>query len=656
MKRTIRRLSGSAILSLFAVSTLLIAFQNCSDSSFKGIDSSEETLLKQGVPDEFQTDENVPLDAQLRSIGKIESRNTEFTILTQPINGQVTLTDAASGAFHYVPNKYFNGHDSFTFSESPNGLPPVVRTANITVNPVNQIPWIISDTFSFEMNSTKNIMAVGTSDIEGSKLVAMLAKNGGVGNVKTGNGMIEKTDDTTFAYTPDANFRGTDKVEIFVKDPEGAISSKVITISVGNPFRNVQPAMAVRGMACIACHAKVTSTVITDFGFGDAFFFGKKALAKANTSVFTFWSKDTDYATAYSDHYLGAWSTASFSSNIVVPDAPIGLDLARQSYTLKDVTKPDEETNRNYVNTAIKPGHPTLAATTVGQYVTAIEGEKRKAGATAATSIDVKKSIYIGSPDSATIIAKLGLASDTMKFFKNASDSPDLSGVTQVKSGSIDYTLATGNVVCDGDLGVKGILLLKDVTIETTAGCRIYVAGPVFEQGEIKYVNHGASASSQNLMNLQIISSDSITMGIGLTDCETDTNPGWYSNYRKTYGTAAPGIYDNRYGTHSADTRRMSGGGADAQARRDQLKAFAAAASIQDASCRAGTSPREVHFERLMLVAPNIQSRYTGQFTGVIIAEYALFSLSKFTFQFDDVFKRVPVLPILETSSYLDVK
>jgi len=656
MKFRFRQLPVMAAFSAFSLATMIIAFQNCSDSSFKGIDSSEATLLKQGVSDDFQTDENVPLDAQLRSIGKIENRNTEFKILTQPINGQVTLTGAASGSFHYVPNKYFNGHDSFTFSESPNGLEPIVRTANITVNPVNQFPWIITDSFSFEMNSTKNAMAIATGDIESSDLQVILARNGGVGYVKTANGRIEKTDNTTLAYTPDPNFRGTDKVELFVRDPQGGISSRIVSISVGNPFRNVQPAMAVRGMACIACHAKVTSTVITDFGFGDAFFFGKKALAKANTSVFSFWSSETDYVTSYSDHYLGAWSTAQLTSNIIVPNAPIDLDLNRQSYTLKNTAQADTETNRNYLNASVKPGHPTLAATTVGEYVTAIEDIKRKASRPAATAIDVKNTVYIGSPDASTIVAKLDLNVDSVKYFKNASDSPNLSGATNASANGTNYTLATGTVVCDGDLGVRGILFLKDVTIETTSGCRIYVAGPVFQQGEIKYLNHGAPQTSKNLMNLQIISSDSITMGIGATDCESDSNPGWYNQYRKDHGGTAPSIYDNRYGTHSADTRRMPGGGPAAQARHDQLKGFATAANVQDASCRGGTAPRELHFERLMLVAPNIQSRYTGQFTGVIIAEYALFSLSKFTFQFDEVFKQVPVLPVLETSSYLDVK
>ena len=80
---------------------------------------------------------------------------------------------------------------------------------------------------------------------------------------------------------------------------------------------------------------------------------------------------------------------------------------------------------------------------------------------------------------------------------------------------------------------------------------------------------------------------------------------------------------------------------------------------FQDASCNSnslGIAPREVHFERLLLNAPRIDSRYQGQFTGVVIAEVALMSLSKFSFTFDPVFSRVPVLPLLLPSDYLLVK
>ena len=81
--------------------------------------------------------------------------------------------------------------------------------------------------------------------------------------------------------------------------------------------------------------------------------------------------------------------------------------------------------------------------------------------------------------------------------------------------------------------------------------------------------------------------------------------------------------------------------------------------SFQDASCgknAAGEFSREEHFDRLLLNAPRIDSRYTGQFNGVIIAETVLMSLSRFSFSFDPVFSRVPVLPLLLPSDYLIVK
>ena len=48
--------------------------------------------------------------------------------------------------------------------------------------------------------------------------------------------------------------------------------------------------------------------------------------------------------------------------------------------------------------------------------------------------------------------------------------------------------------------------------------------------------------------------------------------------------------------------------------------------------------------------------RYQGRFRGLIIAEVALFRLSKSSFEFDPVFKEVPLLPRLEDSDYLEVK
>ncbi len=640
---------------LVAVSVLIlvvVGFQNCSGQGFAGFNSNEVNVLKSGQPDSFVTTEDTPLDGQLRSIGKLESRPSTFAFLSQPTNGQLATSETETGKFQYIPGKNFFGKDSFSFSETVEGMEPVVRTAEIKVNPANDLPWIVTDSYACDMNSSNNTVTIEAHDIEDSILTILVSKDGSP-SANSANGRVITTGASTIQYTPNHNFRGTDYVDLLVKDSEGNINTKRITVTVGNPFHDVQPAMAVRAMACISCHAKVNSTVITDFGFGDEFFFGKRALAAANSSVFSYYSKPSGHAGAYSDHALGSWSTAEFTSSILVPNAPIGLDLKRQSYTLINTALPDKESNRRYVSTTVRPDlNPELNATTVRDYVAAIEETKRAASKPYSPSIQVKNTVYIGTPDTATLRAKLVIGAQPFVFYKKSVLSPELAGVSATSAGGINYVLATGKVTCDGDLGVEGILFLKDVTIETIEGCRIYATGAVFQQGEIKYLKHASATSSKNLMNLQILSSDSITMGVGMTDCESATNPGWYHTNR----ASGHKPLTLRHGSHSAETRRLKGDSVEAADRLILHGNFATAVSLQDASCRGGTDPRAVHFERLMLVAPNVQSRFTGNFRGVIIAEFANFSLSQFKFTFDDIFKQVPVLPMIESASYLSVK
>jgi hypothetical protein len=64
---------------------------------------------------------------------------------------------------------------------------------------------------------------------------------------------------------------------------------------------------------------------------------------------------------------------------------------------------------------------------------------------------------------------------------------------------------------------------------------------------------------------------------------------------------------------------------------------------------------RVVSFERLLINTPNFNSRYQGEFKGVIIAEMALGSLGDFSFKFDDIFSRVFVLPLLNNNEILRV-
>ncbi len=74
---------------------------------------------------------------------------------------------------------------------------------------------------------------------------------------------------------------------------------------------------------------------------------------------------------------------------------------------------------------------------------------------------------------------------------------------------------------------------------------------------------------------------------------------------------------------------------------------------LYDAICR--KEGRQVSFERLLINAPIVHSRYVGDFKGTVIAEHATMALGAFVFKFDPVFSEVPVLPFLDPERYLSV-
>jgi hypothetical protein len=73
---------------------------------------------------------------------------------------------------------------------------------------------------------------------------------------------------------------------------------------------------------------------------------------------------------------------------------------------------------------------------------------------------------------------------------------------------------------------------------------------------------------------------------------------------------------------------------------------------LEDSSCHDDT----ISYTHLLLNAPLVHSRYKVNFKVLVIAEAALFRLSKSSFEFDPVFKIVPTLPILKDSDYLQVQ
>ncbi len=121
----------------------------------------------------------------------------------------------------------------------------------------------------------------------------------------------------------------------FKNDPSSANSpdpspSKQPVINAA--ISEFEPALAVRTSACITCHAKIHPGFITDFGYGDSYFFGKPGGGSR------FGSFD---GSIYGDFYGGepnktGWLTAEMGKKVVVPKAGFDFDLSAAGAKLSD--------------------------------------------------------------------------------------------------------------------------------------------------------------------------------------------------------------------------------------------------------------------------------------------------------------------------------
>ena len=593
-----------------AVALLSLIFQNCSRVGFGEANSGLSSLSSNSLTQQsFTTIEDIPLIAEPKTFSSISRKKSLFAITKKPTHGSVSAFDSATGKFTYLPDTKFFGKDAFEYSEKEDGVADLhIVPVAITITMNDQSPEITTENIGFEMNKVDTQFSLQLTDYNDPDPKAYLSENISVTSVATANGTLKQISANHFSFTPKLNYRGTDQFEFFAINANGKQSRKIVYLKVENPFTNIEPSMAVRGMGCVTCHMKSSSSVITDFGAGDVAFFGKNGLAAGGDAFGAPWS-------FYNDH--GGFSFLSATlTQILVPDVKLPFSLSGYAFSAAQ-----------------------KAATTIPEYVNAVKGS---------AVVNVKSQIFIGAPSAATLMTRTQLGTKSLDYSKNQDGSPELAGM--ISKGSY---FESSNLTCDGDLTVKGPLFLNNLTLKTNSGCRIYATGPIFINGKISYTQ--AVASATNNTNLQLVSSVWINLGVGQSHCEgspsypakSDINFTWY----KDNNISSP--FDKRIRDYSAWTR-------DKQQNPDTLAQIQSSiVGFSDASCRiptAGELPRQVHFERLMLNAPRIDSRYTGQFDGIIIGEVTMMSLSAFSFTFDPVFRRVPILPLLLPSDYLVVK
>ena len=375
-----------------------------------------------------------------------------------------------------------------------------------------------------------------------------------------------------------------------------------------------EPALALRASGCLTCHAEIASNYITDFGYGSSYFFANPA-SKNEVGIYN----GHIYGDFIAEPGKSSWLTAEFKKNIIVPHAPVDFDLSKAAG--------DTLTDKSSYQEALKSG-------SLAEYLRALESKKDKPA-----PVMEKKKVFIGAPDKITLEDRFSIKSDDrvdFKYIRNDPTSPEVKGIELSEDG-IYYT-NNGEIICDGDLFIRGMLFLNEAAVVTKKGCRIYATGPVFLQKEITLKN---ADNSGDQSNLQLVSTEAIFLGVGREKRDTTpkTDP---MALRLLMTPARPSILTREAYRNNITPHEFT------QALYDR----AALVPLEDSSYHDDT----IGFSRLLLNAPVINSRYKGKFKGLVIAEYALFWQGSCSFEFDPVFKEVPVLPLLKDSDYLRVE
>lgn len=451
-------------------------------------------------------------------------------------------------------------------------------------------------------------------------------------------------------FKPSFGYRGQLNVPVYIRQNANDIEIIQVTFQVQNPMQDFRPALAVRAGDCILCHAQVRGDLISDFGY-------KSASDSQGQDLFFRRNKnDINNSTAYNtSHSVGApnasgWLTARVDGNIYVPRVDLAaLPVLPNGETRLVVKSPVYSAN----------GLPKTASTFLEYLENIYFADK-----TRRKSLQ-EKEIFIGAPSEAQIKRAGRLSAETpLSYIKNDADHPELSGFERVTASGKDFYTNTDVMVCDGDLFVDGVVHLKNLRLKTERGCRLHTTKTVFITGPIEYVDEFA------LSNLQITSSRAIYMGLGMCyDC-------YPNNYNVNFATSR--ARNTQYHTNSLRHRPDMDNYSNVILQ-DFLKVSNSPANIPRPAAGVNVAgyyaqkfaelgvtlvdssnpfnnTANTPFRRLLLNAPDVQSRYNGKFEGTIIAEYALWKLGQFTFQYDSVFTAVPIFPLLDLNTILRVQ
>ncbi|WP_441351422.1 tandem-95 repeat protein [Vibrio splendidus] len=161
-------------------------------------------------------------DQLLSQASDVEGEDLTASDLT--VDGDATVVANDDGSFTITPDENFNGDIDIQFNIT-DGTDTVQATADLTVNPVNDLPVPQDQQFSIAEDGTLQFtdadLLTGATDIDGDDLtVEGISYTGG-------DGVLTDHGDGTYTFAPNENFNGDVNFSFDVSDGTETVSANI---------------------------------------------------------------------------------------------------------------------------------------------------------------------------------------------------------------------------------------------------------------------------------------------------------------------------------------------------------------------------------------------------------------------------------------------
>ena len=235
---TLRTVGSSVLLtngsSLLQVSGVQAAGENARFDYIEFISSGPANGAPTARSDTYTTTEDTALvtpvaNGVLANDSAPETAPLNVSAFDSTSVGGGVVTMGGDGAFTFTPATNFTGADSFNYTVSDSDGNTAMATVTVNVSAVNDSPTATNDSFSTELGTSLTFAATdllsNDNDVDGDSL--------SLSNLSApSNGELSNNGDSTFTYTPDPGFTGTDSFSYTISDGNGETATGAVNIQV----------------------------------------------------------------------------------------------------------------------------------------------------------------------------------------------------------------------------------------------------------------------------------------------------------------------------------------------------------------------------------------------------------------------------------------